>query len=449
MIKFAGQKLRQEERGDALLDTVKNHLFPFLREGLEGVGSLSTFFKNAECLIPKGSLMKTAVQLIDQLPLQDRDTKGDLYEYLLSKLTTAGINGQFRTPRHIIKTMVEMLDPKPYETVTDPACGTAGFLIETMSYLQKKYSSSELIHDAVDENGEVLKDQDGNTVKAYPGDLLTPNLEHIQNDMFTGFDFDTTMVRVGAMNMMLHGIDKPSIEYQDTLGNSFMEHYPKKYKDYFDVILANPPFKGTIDEENIASSLKKEVKTKKSELLFLSLILRMLKIGGRAAVVVPDGVLFGSSKAHVGIRKMIVDDNQLEAVISLPSGVFKPYAGVSTAILIFAKGGRTDNVWYYDLEHDGYSLDDKRTREADKDDLPNLLEQWRKRKEKAESKRTDKFFYVPADEIRENSYDLSINRYKETKYEEVDYGDPKDILAEIKTLQEEVLSEISELQEMI
>ncbi len=442
-------KFRHIESGDKLLALVRDELFPFLREDLGGEHStLAQYLQDAQCLIPNGALMVQAVNAIDQLPLQDRDTKGDLYEHLLSKLTTAGINGQFRTPRHIIRAMVQMVDPKPDETVCDPACGTAGFLIAVMEYLQRQWSSPELIHDAEDENGEPVKDSRGNPVKIYPGDQLEPYREHIQNDLLSGFDFDTTMLRVGAMNMMLHGIDNPSINYQDSLAESFTERYRKQAADAFNVILANPPFKGNIDAENVAASLKNQVKTKKTELLFIVLFLRLLHTGGRAAVIVPDGVLFGSSKAHRAVRKMLVDDHQLDGIVSLPSGVFKPYAGVSTAILLFTKDGETNHVWYYDLEADGFSLDDKR-QEIDDNDIPDLLDQWHKRDPREDLPRTGKCFWVPADEIRDNKYDLAINRYKEIPYEAPDVDPPDIIFDRLRTLETEIMADIDELEGML
>jgi len=420
-----------------MLPVVRDELFPFLREEIKQHSELGKFLKDANCLIPTGNLLVRAVNAIQDLPLTDGDTKGDLYEYLLGKLTTAGIAGQFRTPRHIIRAMVKMLDPEPTETICDPACGTAGFLIGTMEYLKEKYSTPELVE----------TDEDGN--KHYPGDLLEPYREHVQGDMMHGYDFDSTMLRIAAMNLLLHGIEHPAIAYQDTLGSSFVEKHAEDAENRFDVILANPPFKGTIDLENIDAKLKSKVKTKKSELLFLLLIHRMLQNGGRAAVIVPDGVLFGSSKAHVGVREILVDQNQLEGVVSLPSGVFKPYAGVSTAILIFNKGGRTDDVWFYDVEADGFSLDDKRTPQKDKDDLPDLVKQWRTRDPKKESDRTAKHFFVPVDEIRKNKYDLSLNRYKETAYEEVEYDTPKEILGSIRDLEKSILKDIDELEGML
>ncbi len=423
--------------GEQMLVVVRDELFPFLRTKIANRSALGKFLKDANCLIPNGNLLSRAVSAIEELPLTKGDTKGDLYEYLLGKLSTAGIAGQFRTPRHIIRSMVELLDPKPSDTICDPACGTAGFLIGTMDYLKEKFTTTSLIE----------TDEDGN--KTFPGDLLEPYREHIQGDMMHGYDFDSTMLRIAAMNLLLHGIEHPAIAYQDTLGSSFPEHHPQDSENRFDVVLANPPFKGTLDLENIDPELKGKVKTKKSELLFLVLILRMLKMGGRAAVVVPDGVLFGSSQAHLGVRKLIVDDNQLEGVISLPAGVFKPYAGVSTAVLIFTKGGRTDDVWFYDVEADGFSLDDKRTPQPDKNDLPELLARWNERDPKKESDRTAKHFFVPVDDIRSNKYDLSLNRYKETKYEEAIHEAPSVILGRMRDLERDILKDIDKLEGML
>lgn len=428
--------LRHESSPDRMLKIVRDELFPFFESELPKRTALGNYLKGAQCLIAKPSLLVTAVNLIEDLPLAKADTKGDLYEYMLGKMTTAGIAGQFRTPRHIIETMVRMVDPKPTETVADPACGTAGFLIETMNFLLQKYSTPELVH------------TDDDNVTHYPGDQLEPYRDHIQNGMFHGFDFDQTMLRIAAMNLLLHGVESPCINYQDTLGNRFSER--TESADFFDVILANPPFKGSIDAENVDANLKSKVKTTKTELLFLILMLKMLKMGGRCAVIVPDGVLFGSSKAHTGVRKLLVENNQLEAVISLPSGVFKPYAGVSTAILVFTKGGRTENVWFYKVERDGYSLDDKRTElPPDQNDLPNLLEQWEKRNPKKESDRTAQHFFVPLKEIVKNNFDLSVNRYREVMHEEIDYDPPKAILKDLKKLEKEIQKGIDELEGML
>ena len=350
---------------EQMLKTVRDEVFPHFRDLGDDESTFSEYMKDAQLFIQKPSLLVSAVNMIDALPLTEGDTKGDLYEYLLSKLTQAGINGQFRTPRHIIRLMVDLVEPKPNEVVCDPACGTAGFLVGVMQHLLENFTSPQ----------GVIKHDDGQ--KTYSGDLLEPYRKHIQTKLFHGYDFDTTMLRIAAMNMMLHGVESPDIHYQDTLSNSFPEKYPKQATDGFDVILANPPFKGSLDEADVHSSITGKVKTKKTELLFVALILRMLKLGGRAACIVPDGVLFGSSNAHRDLRKLLVDENQLEAIISMPAGVFKPYAGVSTAIVIFTKGGKTDRVWFYKMESDGFSLDDKREQIGDgTGDLPDIRRQW-------------------------------------------------------------------------
>ncbi len=422
-------------KAEQMLKVVRDEVFPHFRS-LDGGTTFGEYMADAQLMIQKPSLLVSAVNMIDALPITEGDAKGDLYEYLLSKLTTAGINGQFRTPRHIIRFMVEMLDPKPTETVGDPACGTAGFLVGVMQYLLEKYSSAKGIY--VAESGE----------KVYTGDKLESYRDHIQNDMFHGFDFDSTMLRIASMNLMLHGVDNPDIHYQDTLSNSFPEKFGKQATGCFDVILANPPFKGSLDAEDVHPTLTHKVKTKKTELLFVALILRMLKKGGRCAMIVPDGVLFGSSKAHVALREMLVDDNQLEAVISLPSGVFRPYAGVSTAILVFTKGGETDHVFFYDVQADGFSLDDKRD-PVKENDLPNALERWRKRDAKKDKDRTAKHFMVPVAEIREKSFDLSINRYKEAVHEEVKYESPRVILGKLRELEAEIAKDLKALEGML
>lgn len=426
--------------GEPMLKLVRDEVFPFLKGEVFKQHAVGQYLQTASCYIEKATLMAKAVSEISDWPLNEGDIKGDLYEYLLGKLSTAGINGQFRTPRHIIAAMVELVDPKPTEKLGDPACGTAGFLISTMQYLRRKYSSKEGVHEVTHE--------DGSKETVYDGDKLTPYLDHIRRDMFWGFDFDSSMLRIAAMNMLLHGVDSPHIHYQDTLGTSFSEKQPQASKDFFDVILANPPFKGSLDDADTHESLRAVVKTKKTELLFIALMLRMLKLGGRCAVIVPDGVLFGSSRAHTAIREQLIDNNQLEAVISLPAGVFKPYAGVSTGILVFTKGGRTDHVWFYDVENDGYSLDDKRN-PISGDDLPDLLQRWKKRDAKKDTDRTAKAFFVPAQEIRDNGYDLALNRYKQVLYTEATYDAPKIILKRLKKLNAEIDSELAELEEML
>ena len=431
-------------KSDEMLSVVRDEVFPFLRNDLEKHMELGKYMRNAQCLIPNPDLMQKAVRQIEELELTKGDVKGDLYEYMLGKLTTAGIAGQFRTPRHIIAAMVEMIDPKPTETVCDPACGTAGFLVETIKYLYRTHTS------------EPTEGESGDLV--YSGDLLGSHEKHIKNKMLTGFDFDATMLRISAMNLMLHDIQSPSIKNQDTLSYTFEEKFRKKSQDYFDVILANPPFKGSIDAEAINPALTSTAKTTKTELLFLINFVRMLKVGGRAAVVVPDGVLFGSSRAHLAVRQMLIDENQLEAVISLPSGVFKPYAGVSTAILIFSKGGRTDHVWFYGVANDGLSLDDKRDPlpeflDTDKkipgNDLPDLLAQWKKRDAKQESERTAKHFFVPVDEVRKNKYDLSCSRYHEKVIVTVDPGKPKPIIRKLRDFEKAISKDLDELEGML
>jgi type I restriction enzyme M protein len=451
-------------KGEEMLSAVRDEVFPHLRNldggGDDGEGegideakktTWHEYMSDAQLLIQKPSLLVTAVNMVQALPLDKNDTKGDLYEYMLGKLTTAGINGQFRTPRHIIRLMIELIDPKPDEVLGDPACGTAGFLVGVMLYLLEKYTS---------EQGRIAlePDEHGNPQWLLTGDKLEPYRDHIQTGMFHGFDFDATMLRISAMNLMLHGVDSPEIHYRDTLSNSFPDKFPKFAEDAFDVMLANPPFKGNLDYEDVHPSLLRKAKTKKTELLFVSLILRMLKQGGRSATIVPQGVLFGSSRAHVALRKHLIDDNQLEGVISLPSGVFKPYAGVATAILVFTKGGKTDQVFFYDVERDGYSLDDKRTPASEKvtplgpvdgNDLPDVVAKWKERDPKAKSSRKAKSFFVPNAKIAGNKYDLSINRYKEIEYEEVEHDAPAEILDRLYKLQVEISMDLQALRGML
>ena len=422
--------------GDEMLAIVRDGVFKHFRE-IATRSRLGDYMKDAQLMIQKPSLLVSAVNMIEALPLTEGDTKGDLYEYLLSKLTTAGINGQFRTPRHIIRLMVDMLEPETNEIIGDPACGTGGFLVGVMQYLLEKNTSPP----------GIITHEDGS--KTFTGDKIkSDEWDHIRSKMFHGFDFDSTMLRIAAMNLMLHGVDEPDIHYQDTLSNSFPEKFSRQASDAFDVILANPPFKGSLDESDVHPSLVGKVKTKKTELLFLSLILRMLKSAGRSATIVPDGVLFGSSKAHTALRQMLMEENQLDAVISLPSGVFKPYAGVSTAILVFTKGGRTDKVFFYGVENDGYSLDDKRDK-IDANDLPDVIVRWGKRNAKKNTDRTSKCFTVPAKEIKANNYDLSFSRYRETVHAEVTYEAPKVILGRLKKLEADIQTDLTELEKML
>lgn len=401
-----------------MYDVVSNEVFPFIKT-LHGDkdSAYAKYMGDAIFMIPTPNMLVRIVEGIDTIDMKDRDTNGDLYEYLLSKVATAGTNGQFRTPRHIIEMMVALMKPTPEDIICDPAAGSAGFLVAAGEYLRNHHADLFLV--------QGLK-------------------EHFNNHMFYGFDMDRTMLRIGAMNMLLHGVDNPNIEYRDSLNENNTD------KDKYTLILANPPFKGSLDADAVAADLLRVTRTKKTELLFLALFLRMLKVGGRCASIVPDGVLFGNSKAHKDIRKEIVENHKLEAIISMPSGVFKPYAGVSTAIIIFTKtgAGGTDHVWFYDMKADGYSLDDKRN-PIEANDIPDIIERFGNKDAEKERKRTEKSFLVPVDEIRNNAYDLSINRYKETEYEEIQYEDPKVILASIKQLEDEIVEGLEELKLLI
>lgn len=374
--KYRWNKFKNLGSAEEMYDIVANGVFPFIKNlHQDGESAYARYMGDAIFKIPTPAMLSKIVDGIDGLQLGDADTKGDLYEYLLSKVATAGTNGQFRTPRHIIKMMVNLVKPTPEDYIIDPAMGSAGFLIEAQQYLR-------------DNHKELF--------------LNAKQKEHFNNTMFYGNDMDRTMLRIGAMNMLLHGVDNPNISYRDSLSeqNTDVEKYT--------LVLANPPFKGSLDYDGVSADLLKVTKTKKTELLFLALFLRILKLGGRAAVIVPDGVLFGSSKAHKQIRKEILDNNKLEAVISMPSGVFKPYAGVSTAILIFTKtgSGGTDKVWFYDMKADGYSLDDKR-QEVKENDIPDIIERYNHLENEVDRKRTEQSFFVPVEEIIENDYDLS------------------------------------------
>lgn len=394
--------------------TVFDHMKSVGKQG----GVFAEYMKGATFMIPSPRLLDKVVQKIDAIDMSKSDTKGDLYEYMLSKIASAGKNGQFRTPRHIIDMMVNMVQPTVKDTICDPSCGTAGFLVQASHYIKHTHEK----------------------------ELLKPdNRAHYNTKMFTGVESDPTMLRIGAMNMQLHGIENPNLIGKDALSNG-----NKDLEDDFSLILANPPFKGSLDYDDVEPSVLKTVKTKKTELLFLGLMLRMLKTGGRAAVIIPDGVLFGSSKAHKQIREEIISKHKLDAVISMPSGVFKPYAGVSTAVLIFTKtgSGGTDKVWFYDMQADGYSLDDKRA-EIKENDIPDILSRYDKLDEETDRARTDKSFHVPFDEIKENDWDLSINRYKEIVYEEIDYAPPSDIIKEIESLDKERNEALQSLKEML
>lgn len=432
---------------EQMLLHVRDRVFPHFRRLAErstGAGSqFAAFMKDAQLMIQKPSLLVKAVNAVQDLPLERGDVKGDLYEYLLSKLTTAGINGQFRTPRHIIRLMVDLTQPNPTDRICDPACGTAGFLVETYDYLLRQHTS---------EAGRHVELVNGVEQITFTGDLLAGHRKHIDTDMFHAFDFDATMLRIATMNLVMHGVAEPDVHYQDTLSQSFEDRQPKTSKNAFDLILANPPFKGSLDEQDVAPDLLRTVKTKKTELLFIALILRMLRVGGRSATIVPDGVLFSSSKAHVQLRQHLIEHNQLEAVISLPSGVFRPYAGVSTAIIVFAKGGKTDKVFFFDVMSDGFTLDDKRSPIGDgRGDLPKVLamyQQWR-RGTGDFGDRTANAFEVDSNEIRGNGFDLALNRYKRSIHVAHEAGDPSQILRELETLELGILSDIAELKELI
>jgi type I restriction enzyme M protein len=411
--------LLKNEEPALMFETVGQKIFPFLRT-LGGDGSTyGEHMEGARFTIPTPQLLSRVVDLLDEIPLADRDTNGDLYEYMLSKIASAGQNGQFRTPRHIIKLMVDMTAPTQTDEVCDPACGTAGFLVAASDYVRQQ-------HPSVLTNAAQRK--------------------HFHASMFHGYDFDNTMLRIASMNMLMHGIESPDIRYRDSLSEGASEDAEK-----YTLILANPPFAGSLDYEATSKDLQRVVKTKKTELLFLALFLKLLKPGGRAAVIVPDGVLFQSSKAHKELRRSLIEDQKLDGVVKLPSGVFKPYSGVSTAILFFTKtnSGGTDHVWFYDVAADGFSLDDKRNK-AEADDLPDLLRRWGERRgAELERARTEQSFSVPTSEIVAQGYDLSLNRYKESVHRAVAYRPPLETIAEIEELEGEIAAGLAELKAML
>ena len=424
----AGEQLKWSRFHDfpagKMYTVVQEQVFPFIK-GLHSDkdSAYAKYMGDAIFKIPTPLMLEKIVTAMDEIYAQmeqahSADVRGDIYEYLLSKIATAGVNGQFRTPRHIIRMMVELTDPKADDVICDPACGTAGFLVSAGEYLKERRRE------------EIFFSRE--------------KKEHYMNHMFHGFDMDRTMLRIGAMNMMTHGIDNPFIEYRDSLSDQNPD------RDKYSLILANPPFKGSLDADIVATDLLKICKTKKTELLFLALFLKMLKVGGRCACIVPDGVLFGSSKAHKDIRREIVENNRLEAVISMPSGVFKPYAGVSTAVLVFTKTGHggTDEVWFYDMKADGFSLDDKRSA-VKENDIPDIVARFHAREAERERKRTEQSFLVPKQEIVDNGYDLSINKYKQVEYKPVEYPPTSEILAELKELEREISQGLEELEGMV
>lgn len=403
---------------DAMLSNMQNNIFPFIKQIGEGRNTaFSRYMKNAVFLIPTADVLVAVVDHIDSMDLNNKDIMGDVYEYLLGKIASAGENGQFRTPRHIIKMIVELMQPKLTDRILDPAMGSAGFLVESAQFISQKYSK------------ELMR---------------TDNREHYKTRMFTGYDTDQSMLRIGAMNMMLHGVDAPNISYLDSLSAKNEE------RNEYTLIMANPPFTGSVFENSISPDLTALCKTKKTELLFLTLFTKMLTTGGRCASIVPDGVLFGSSKAHKAIRKELVENQRLEAIISMPSGVFKPYAGVSTAILIFTKtnSGGTDKVWFYDMKADGFSLDDKRS-PLDQNDIPDIIKRFHNFGGEEKRERTEQSFFVPKDEIVSNDYDLSINKYKKIEYVREEYPPTSQILAELKALETEIQQGLSELEDFL
>ena len=403
---------------------VQEQVFPFIKNLHGDKGSAyAKYMDDAIFKIPTPLMLDKVVTALDEIydqmaQLRDGDVRGDVYEYLLSKIATAGVNGQFRTPRHIIKMMVELMDPGPDEVICDPACGTSGFLVAAGEYLKEHHRE------------EIFFNREKKA--------------HYMNAMFHGFDMDRTMLRIGAMNMMTHGVDNPTIQYRDSLS----DQNPDREK--YSLILANPPFKGSLDADIVSADLLKLCKTKKTELLFLALFLKMLRVGGRCACIVPDGVLFGSSKAHKDIRRELVDNHCLEAVISMPSGVFKPYAGVSTGVLIFTKTGHggTDKVWFYDMRADGLSLDDKRAPVAE-NDIPDIVARFHDLAGEEGRARTEQSFLVPREEIVENDYDLSINKYKKTEYVPVEYPPTSEIFAQLRELEAEIQKGLEELEGMV
>jgi len=428
--------------GESMLVHVRDVVFPWLKSDLAAKGDLfAQAMKDSVFIIPKGSLMVEMVSTIDkiyeliakeeQAGQSFHDIQGDIYEEFLSEIATAGKNGQFRTPRHLIQMMAAMLKPKLGETVCDPAGGTAGFLLA--AYLQVLATNTSDIHCITNRFG---------LVNGTRGDKITSD-QHwsvLRNNSFYGYDFDTTMVRIGVMNLMVHGLTNPRFQYQDTMSKTFTEF------NKYDIVLANPPFKGSIDKGDIWEGAR--LSTTKTELLFVDRIMQLLKHGGRAAVIVPDGVLFGSSKAHKAIRRLLVEECGLKAMISLPSGVFKPYAGVSTGILVFTKGDTTDKVWFYDMLADGFSLDDKRD-VVDECDIPDLLKKWENLNPNGENDRTKQAFFVDRDEIVGNDFDLSLNRYKEIIYEPIEYDPPLVIIQQLKELETKIMSDLEELEQML
>ena len=427
---------------EEMLSHVQMKVFPFIKT-LNGEESYFTnHMKDASFIIPKPSLLVEAISCIEEIFAEIekdaqsggqafQDIQGDVYELLLSEIATAGKNGQFRTPRHIIKLIAELVDPQLGNHIADPACGTGGFLLGAYQHIVTQLDKKK---------SKLQPDEDG-FIRNSVSSLLTKKVSDILNDSLFGYDIDVTMVRLGLMNLMMHGVETPHIDYKDTLSKGFLE--ANKYQ----IIMANPPFTGSIDKGDINEALK--LGTAKTELLFVENIYNLLKMGGTAGVIVPQGVLFGSGNAFVAARKILVENCELKAVIAMPSGVFKPYAGVSTAILVFTKGGETEKVWFYDMQSDGYSLDDKRTKLAGYGDLQDIVTQFKKRDQNKKSDRKAKFFFVPKKEVVAENYDLSMSKYKEDVFEEVAYEKPVKIMTKLKTMEKEITSGLSELEGML
>jgi len=425
---------------DDMLTHVQTLVFPFIKSLDTEQSHFTKHMSNAVFIIPKSSLLVESVKAIDKiyktLKEENRyiDAQGDFYELLLKQLSGAGKNGQFRTPTHIIEMIVELVQPKLGQRIADPACGSAGFLLGAYKYIVTQYSSDK------------EKDENGFT-RGSAGDKLTDKRlrETLENETFYGFDIDSTMIRIGLMNLMMHGIKQPKIDYADTLSKRYNED------GIYDSILANPPFTGSVDKGDINESF--ELNTTKSELLFLERMYKMLRIGGTAGIVVPQGVLFGSGKVYKQIRTILLERCELKAVISMPSGFFKPYTGVATAILVFTKGGETENVWFYDMKSDGWSPDDKRSELFDKNgirdfgDLHKVIKDFHGKRENKD--RTQQHFIVPKEEIKENEFDLSYNKYHEKVYEEIQYDEPKVLVSKLEEIEGEILSGIKELKELL
>lgn len=422
---LAGQALRwhnfKDKNPAEIFTTLKDRVFPFIKNELDkdGTSAFSRYMSDALFLFPTPQIIEKVVTGLDDLYQHDltgMDVQGDLYEYMLDKLATSGKNGQFRTPSQIRNMMVRLIEPTPDSKICDPACGTAGFLISSAEFIRSKYENI----------------------------MTSEQWDRFSGDMFSGFDMDKTMLRISAMNLMLHSITKPTIEYKDSVSKT------NEIAEEYDIILANPPFSGTIDKEGVSDDLKRICNTTKTELLFIALFLRMLKKGGCCACIVPDGVLFGSSNQHISLRKELIEKHRLQAVISMPSGVFKPYSGVSTAVLIFTKtgAGGTDKVWFYDMKADGFSLDDKRNPVAE-NDIPDILTRFHNMDAEAERARTEQSFFVDKAEIEKNKYDLSINRYKEIVHKKIDYEKPEVILNRIDTLIADIAVQTKSVREML